>query len=226
MTTIASSIPTAAEKRVTEFYPEGGKKAAEYTLGGEVVGTRHFYALGAVEAERILRDGQPHGPMVEWHENGQAAWVATYVNGLEHGTAWQWAADGTLVGEYHLDHGTGLDLWWTEGSEGRWALSEARYVQRGARHGFEWLLNDDQASVFSEGHYWAGQPHGILREWNAAGRLRRGFPQYWVNGLRVMKRQYLRAVEADATLPRWRAEDNAPGRKFPREIVAAGQRRG
>jgi len=143
------------------------------------------------------------------------------VNGLEHGTARQWAADGTLVGEYHMDHGTGLDLWWTEDSEGYWRLSEARYVQRGARHGFEWWVNEDQVTLSSEGHYWGGQPHGILREWNAAGRLRRGFPQYWVQGVKVTKRRYQRAAERDATLPRWRAEDDAPGRRFPAEVEAA-----
>ena len=172
---------------MTEFYPEGAKQAAEYVVGGEVVGTRHFYASGAVEAEQILRSGRQHGPMVEWYENGQAAWATTYVDGLEHGTARQWAADGTLVGEYRLEHGTGLDLWWTEDGAGRWTLSESRYVKGGTRHGFEWLVNEDQVSVAGEGHYWEGQPHGILREWNAAGRLRRGFPQYWVQGVKVTK---------------------------------------
>jgi antitoxin component YwqK of YwqJK toxin-antitoxin module len=217
-----SSIPTEAEERVTERYDGGVKKKAEYYLNGEEVGRRWFFEAGDLEMEISVRDGRQHGPFRTWYESGQLSSETIYVNGLEHGTARQWAEDGTLIGTYEMDHGTGLDLWWTGLSdEGGWHLSEARYMLAGDRHGFEWWIDADQMSVNREGHFAKGQEHGVQRDWNSAGRLRRGFPKYFVNGGQVTKRQYLRAAHLDSSLPPFRAEDNRPERQFPPEVVGA-----
>jgi hypothetical protein len=144
------------------------------------------------------------------------------VEGLEHGTARQWAEDGTLVGTYEMDHGSGLDLWWTSASEaGTWHLSEARNMLAGDRHGFEWWIDVDQRGADRESHFADGLEHGIQRDWNSAGRLRRGYPKYYVNGHRANKRQYLRAAKLDSSLPPFREEDNRPERQFPPEVAMA-----
>jgi hypothetical protein len=98
---------------------------------------------------------------------------------------------------------------------------EARAVNAGRFHGFEWWLEQDQKSVHQEAHFWQDLQHGIRREWNSDGKLRRGFPQYWVNNERVAKRQYLRACAKDPNLPAFRAGDDLPQRTFPPEVQAA-----
>jgi hypothetical protein len=40
-----------------------------------------------------------------------------------------------------------------------------------------------------------------------------------VNGVKVTKRQYLKACAADPKLPPFRAKDNQPSRRFPAEIA-------
>ena len=152
---------------------------------------------------------------------GQLSSATNYIDGLEHGTAQQWAEDGTLVGSYTLDHGTGLDLWWDELWGRHWRLSEARQLRNGERHGYEWWLGAEQSGVTRESHFAGGRAHGIQRDWNHAGRLRRGYPKYFINGQQVTKRQYLRATSQDASLPPFRAEDNHPQRQFPPEVAAA-----
>jgi len=86
------------------------------------------------------------------------------------------------------------------------------------RYGYTWWINEDQTSVSVERHYVQGDPHGIEREWNEHGRLRRGFPRYFVKGNRIDKRQYLIAAVADPSLPRFRSEENSPERVFPEDI--------
>jgi antitoxin component YwqK of YwqJK toxin-antitoxin module len=216
-----SAIATEAEERVTERYENGSRKHAEYILHGEVTGWREFWESGNVETEKSVRDGHRHRQMLEWHEHGTLAFATAYVDGREHGAAKQWAKDGTLVGTYDMDHGTGLDLWWCERAGGSWHLSEARYLLAGDRHGYEWRLDGDRESVWEESHFQHGQEHGIFRSWNAQGRLRRGYPQYFITGRKVTKRQYLRAAQADAGLPAFREEDNRPAWHFPPEVAAA-----
>ncbi len=118
-------------------------------------------------------------------------------------------------------HGTGIDLFWNplEGIDtAPFYLSEVHYMWDGRLHGYTWWLNEDQASIWKEGHYIQGFLHGIEREWNEHGRLRRGFPRYFVKGDQIDKRQYLRAAAADPSLPIFRPEENSPLRTFPEEI--------
>jgi hypothetical protein len=118
-----------------------------------------------------------------------------------------------------MRHGTGIDLWWISFENGSTYLSEVRYLRAGKRHGFEWWLNEDGRSVWRESHFRDGRMHGIERSWNGQGRLRRGYPRYWVDDVRVTKRQYVRARVGDAALPPFREPDNRPQRRFPSEAV-------
>jgi hypothetical protein len=141
-----------------------------------------------------------------------------YRNGLEHGLARQWSADGEgLISFYRIRHGTGVDLWWQETftDPPRPYLAEVRFARRPASR-LEWLLNEDQRSVYEERHWRGGKLHGIERQWTPQGRLRRGFPRFYVNGELVTKLAYERARAKDASLPacgRTTIETSARGRQ-------------
>ncbi len=223
-----SSIPKAARERVVSTHESNGEKQkAEYLLNGKVVGVRQFDVDGEIATETPFKNGVIHG-IVYCFESGpdgraRVNFAEPYRNGLAYGTARQWSLDGEkLIGTYTMKHGTGLDLWRNWDYERKhYYLSEARYLEDGKWHGFEWWLDEDQTTVFEEHHFWKNLQHGIQREWNNEGRLRRGFPRYWLNNERVTKRKYLRAQASDRSLPPFRAADNLPRRNFPPEVMAA-----
>jgi hypothetical protein len=205
-----SVIPVGAEEVFIEATPDGDQSYA-CVLNGHTVGYRLRDATGHLGIERALKDGVRHGPERHWGSDGRLEFETSYVNGLEHGVARQWCL-GRLVGSYQLEHGTGVDLW----RRCTGTLSEERHYQQGRRHRFERWWTGDDATVWEEGHYWHDEPHGIFREWNARGRLRRGYPQYMIHGRRVSKRQYVNAAVSDPSLPPFREADNAPQRPLPR----------
>jgi hypothetical protein len=218
-----SSIPKAATERVLATHQNGGQKyKTEYLLNGEIVGVRQFDLNGQLEFERPMKNGATHG-MLYQIDDGVVTFAEPYRNGLAHGTAKQWSYDGELIGTYTMKHGTGLDLWRCKKTWGnrRVFLAEVRYVKQGKWHGFEWWLNEDQTSVHDEHHFWENLQHGVQRSWNSGGRLRRGYPRYWVNNKQVNKREYLRARTNDPNLPPFRKSDNLPRRKFPPEVLDA-----
>jgi len=214
-----SSIPKAARERVTATFASSPRKyQAEYLLKGKVVGIRRFHETGELQYECPLKNGARHGIEYHAHVPGKLISAEPYSNGLPHGTARQWSEDGKLIGAYTMSYGTGVDLWWCSES-GFPYLSEARYLKDGKRHGFEWWLEADQRKVWKECHFRNGQMHGVERAWNRHGSLRRGYPRYWANSVRLTKRQYLRARAQDPTPPAFRETDNRPQRKFPADIL-------
>lgn len=218
-----SSIPKNADERVVATRVPGRPRfRSEYILKGEVVGMRQFDENGQLEFERPMKNGVTHGTLYGIGE-GVVTFAEPYRDGLAHGIAKQWSIDGEPIGSYTMRHGTGLDLWRCKANwgNGRVFLSEARYVKEGKLHGFEWWLDENQKSVHSEHHFWENLQHGVERHWNSQGRLRRGYPRYWVNNKRVTRREYLRASAEDPNLPRFRESDNRPRRKFPPEVLAA-----
>ncbi len=221
-----SSIPKAATERVLATYQTGLQKyKTEYLLNGEIVGVRQFDQNGQLEFERPMKNGVTHGTLYDMND-GVVTFAEPYRNGLAHGKAKQWSYDGELIGTYTMTHGTGLDLWRCKKTWGnkRVYLAEARHINEGKWHGFEWWLNEDQKSVQGEHHFRENLQHGVQRSWNSAGRLRRGYPRYWVNNKQVTKREYLRACAKDPSLPPFRESDNRPRRKFPPEVLAAMNR--
>lgn len=91
----------------------------------------------------------------------------------------------------------------------------ARYPD-GAKQRAEYVL---RGKLTEELHCQSGQPHGIERQWNARGRLRRGYPRYYLRGEQVNERRYERACAGDPSLPKFRQKDNEPKRKFPPEVA-------
>jgi hypothetical protein len=215
-----SSIPKGARERLTANFVTGQRYQVECVFKGKVVGVRRFHETGELADEYPLKNGLIHGTAYRSDRPGELLSAEPYFNGLPHGTARQWSDDGKLIGTYTMKHGTGVDLWWQQLGKEVPHLAEARYVTDGKWRGFEWWLREDQKSVWLERHFWNNRIHGIERDWNWSGRLRRGYPRYWVNNERTTKRQYLRACAKDPTLPSFREQDNRPQRKFPAEVAA------
>jgi hypothetical protein len=216
-----SSIPPGVtERTVSEYRREGDlvwPRRTECLLGGEIVGERYYEEDGTLGLETPIKEGKKHGVEYRW-DSGKLISAEPYWEGKPHGTAMQWEEDGRLLGTYTLVHGTGLDVWRGTREDGSIHVSEIHSLRDGMPHGFEWWLNEDQASVWYERHWHLGELHGIERQWNERARLRRGWPKYWVRGTQVTKRQYLRTAAKDDTLPPFREEDESSRRSFPPEI--------
>lgn len=216
-----SDIPPAATERLVRQYKEEGGcifyELHECVLKGQVVGERMYAPDGTLIMDTPLKDGQKHGREYTWDEDGALSLIEPYRAGLIHGTAKQYA-NGKVIGTYTFKHGTGLDLWRCVDENGQVFITEIHTLRQGLPHCYEWWLNADQRSVNHERHWLAGTGHGIERYWNEAGKLCRGYPKYWIKDQAVTKRQYLRAAQADKTLPPFREQDNLPRRQFPPEI--------
>ncbi len=217
-----SSIPeNAREKDVTEeeqgHYP--GQVVKNYYLGRRLVGKRVFDKNGVLEYECPYKNGKRHGWVYEWYPDGGLVSALPYDNGREHGTATVWGESGAFLGSYTMEHGTGIDFWWQE-TEGKAQLTEARVIVDNQWDGYEYWFSDHPGELVQEKWWSKGQLHGIEREWNNKGRLRRGFPKYWIHDVQVDKRKYLRALKVDTTLIPFHIEDNQPYRIFPKEVAA------
>ena len=212
-----SSIPSAARARVISRHASGAPGHVEYLVGRALIGYRHFDADGELILDAGLHRGRRHGREYRLDTPGKVLSATAYKNGLEHGLARQWSDDGRLIGTYRMRNGTGIDLWWQETwrKPRRPYLAEVRFMRSGQRHGFEWWLNDDQRSVWREQHWSEDKAHGIEREWDRKGKLRTGFPKFYVKGECVTRESYQRACVKDPSLPMFRKQDDKPERDFP-----------
>lgn len=62
-------------------------------------------------------NGRLHGITRQFHPNGQLEAELPYDNGLPHGIAKFWATDGRFLGEFQMEHGTGVvRMWYEDGS--------------------------------------------------------------------------------------------------------------
>lgn len=194
---------------------------SEHRENGRLAGLRLYSENGILIEERPLLNGKLHGVRYQWHDSGSLSSAVPWEDGLEHGTARQWTEEGKPAGCYRMRRGTGWDLWWTWFEGQPPFLAEARYIRRGAWHGPEWWLNANGDSVFHERFFCQDRLHGIERLWNAHGRMRRGYPKYWIHGQQTTRRRYLAAALTDPSLPPLRTEDNSPQRSFPPLVARA-----
>lgn len=213
-------IPENAVEEVVSYYPNGLKWTVDHKVDGKWVARSHWEESGNRGAVWAFDGDLQHGPHREWYDNGQLAHETFYWHGKEHGVSRRWDYEGNLIGTYTMVHGTGLDLWYQAAGD----LSEERRYVDGLRHGFErWYFNFVEESILSqEGHFKNGEEHGIFRNWNAKGGMRRGYPQYFVNGKKVSKRVYLAACKHDPFLPLFRPENNDYHRE-PFSALSVGQ---
>jgi antitoxin component YwqK of YwqJK toxin-antitoxin module len=208
-------IQDKARQGIARKHPNGKKELVYYYLSGEKVGYRKWDEEGRLYLEGALKNGIDHGPFRQFHDNGRVSWEGSSKNGKRHGVARQYDENGFLIGKSHWRNGTGMDLWYHE----KGFISEERYVVDGSWNGFERWWNGDQKTVWSETHFKDDLQHGVRREWNSQGKLKRDFPQYFVNGNKVTKRQYLSACKTDLSLPVFREADNIPTRTLPQGVA-------
>ena len=218
-----SDIPQDATEVVVSDYREDGMhvsfRTAECILKGEVVGRRSYDQDGHLMMETTMKNGKRHGREYVWDENGDLLSVEPYFEGKLHGVSKQYGRNGKVIGTYRCVRGTGYDIWRFEREDGTTGVSEIHILQDNLAHGYEWWLKSDQQhSVWHERHWQHGEVHGIERMWNEQGKLKRGYPKYWVKGQAVNKRLYLKAAEQDKTLPEFLEKENQPRRNFPVEI--------
>ena len=77
---------------------------------------RDYYPSGILRSETPMAFGRVHGLTKGWHSNGVLASEVPFENGMQHGVAKFWAADGRFLGDYLMDHGTGVvKLWYDNG---------------------------------------------------------------------------------------------------------------
>lgn len=218
-----SSIPATAKAVIEKCCGGCDDQCTAYYIGSEKVGCRFWHDNGEVELEYGLRAGQKHGNELWFYPNGELLSVEPYRNGRIHGICKQWGEDGRLLVTYRMVDGVGLDLW-CDTRTGR--LSEDTYFPGVGELGHQREWNNDEKTVWEEGFWLSGKGwHGIQRKWNQkTGRLRRGYPQYFVCGEKITKRQYIQACKTDSSLPPYRLEDDAPFRQLPAEYLAQRKR--
>jgi hypothetical protein len=68
--------------------------------------------------------------------------------------------------------------------------------------------------VYEESYFREGLPHGIERQWKS-GILCKGYPRYFINGVRVTRGAYQKACAKDPDLPAHVARDDHPKRPPP-----------
>jgi hypothetical protein len=207
---------------IEEYHPDGEKKTASYFVAGTQVGVRHWDEGGRLEEERSLRAGLKHGYQYRFHANGRPLERETYRDGKAHGVGRQWAEDGRLLVTWRMVNGRGLVLWCHDDGtlSGEIYFTGAGGISR-RRH---W--NPDGGTLQDE-ELWVEGPWtaGIQRQWDARGRLPRGFPHFFLGGRRATRRQYLRACRADPTLPPYRPPDDDPHRQMPAEYLTQREKR-
>jgi hypothetical protein len=119
---------------------------------------------------------------------------------------------------WKLVNGTGLDLWCNDDG----TLDQTLYYPKEGERGYQrhWA---DEKTLVRERYLGSGGNHGIWREWTISEkgprRLKRGFPHYYVNGVKVTKRKYVKACKADPSLVPYRPEDDDPHRELPGEYL-------
>lgn len=211
-----SPIPPNAEEVIQTCYLSGEHETAHYSIDGELVGKRFWDEEGWTELEWGFKNGLKHGNELRWCGKDRLLFVEPYRNGRPHGTTKQFGPDGEILITYTMRNGVGLDLWCDDDG----SLSEEAYWPACGEIGYTRRWNGDNKTVWQEYFYRLGDGwHGITREWNAARRLRRGFPKYFVKDKQVRKRDYIKACESDPQLVPFREEDNLPNRPLPKEYL-------
>jgi len=218
-----SPIPKSAREVVDKAYSDGAKEASSYFVGRTMVGRRVWWDDGqTVFLEYGVKDGKKHGNEMQFHRNGLLLSVEPHRDGKAHGKATQFAANGSVLICYVLKNGVGMDLWCDDDGN----LSEEHYYPAKGELGYNRWWNEENKSIWREESWLDGLGwHGILREWNGKGRLCRGFPQFYVNGQRLTKSQYLRACQTDQSFPPYDPEQNQPFRTLPSEYLAQRPKR-
>lgn len=117
-------------------------------------------------------NGRTHGLKRDYHPNGQLAAEISYKNGLQHGTAKIWAADGRFLGEYALEHGTGLGKVWYDNGD----LHSEVFLLKGLPTGRQKAWYEDGVSVPDT--YWIRGKKVSRKKYFEACKIDSELPRY------------------------------------------------
>ena len=216
---VKSGIPQGAiEKNVREHQEKDmlhGYRVVDCFFEGNHVGQRVYNHAGVLVVETPMKDGLKHGREITWNEDGTLLSIEPYARDKIHGTAKQYGRNGKIIGKYTIIHGTGFDIWRQEDVDNTIFISEIHSLQDGVPNGYEWWFASARKDLCCERHWSTGKLHGIERVWNAKGRLRRGYPKFYVTDQAVSKQKYIKMALKDKILPAFREKDNSPYRKLP-----------
>jgi antitoxin component YwqK of YwqJK toxin-antitoxin module len=136
------------------------------TIDGKRHGPTIVVEDGRRVAETHYAADVPDGPIRMWHANGELRLEGAHLGGQMHGTWTQWRDDGTQVGSFVMDRGTGTMLVWD--AEGR-KLGEIGY-RDGLKDGPErtWWPSGGRRS---DGTWQANQKRGRWTQWNEDGTV-------------------------------------------------------
>jgi hypothetical protein len=221
MKSVQSGMPrdvTEKPVRRDEADPDQGDQIVNCFVAGKFVGRRVYNHEAILVLETPMKDGLKHGREITWDDNGKLLLIEPYVNGKIHGTAKQYGRNGKVIGKYKLKHGTGFDIWRQEDERNRVFVSEIHSLKGGVPDGYEWWFASFEQNLLHERHWRTGKLHGIERLWNSKGKLRRGYPKFYVADEAVPKQKYIRMTLIDKSLPDFQEKDNLPYRKLPSEI--------
>lgn len=189
----------------------------EAIMHGRVVAQLVWSPEGKLLHEKPFAvDGRPNGLEVEYDDAGRVLWLAHWVAGEMHGTAMQFDTNGLPVVVMEFVHGRGIDVWMSCGD-----VSEVRTTYNGIPDGLvRW---GDPTRPDEEEHFARGKRHGIFRSWDS-GRVRPGYPIFYVDDVEVTREAYLSACAADCTLPPYNESDDANERNMPPAVRDGLQR--
>jgi antitoxin component YwqK of YwqJK toxin-antitoxin module len=163
---------------------------------------REWYKNGQLRREEPYKDGLKHGTFKEWYDNGQLASERPYKEDLLHGTVKQWDEKGILLGSFVFEEGTGAVT--------AWLFPDKRRSHTEHKNG---KLHGEARSYHANGQlsevetYQNGSQHGIRYFWNEDGKQARESPEFFLQGSRVTKEEYLRAAETNESLPPLEAQE-------------------
>jgi hypothetical protein len=219
---VRSSIPQGAvERSIREHQEENilhDDRVVNCFFEGHLVGQRVYNREGVIVLETPMKNGLKHGQEITWSDDGELLLIEPYVEGKAHGTAKQYGSNGKVIGMYTIVHGTGFDVWRQEDEDKTIFVSEIHTLRDGLPNGYEWRFASSKQDLWHERHWNMGKLHGIERMWNNKGRLRRGYPKYYITDQLVSKQKYIKITLTDKMLPSFREKDNLPYRKLPSEI--------
>jgi hypothetical protein len=205
------------------------KRQTETGISGELrLGRRTLARLGWSRArpeddfelagEHMLdAKGRNHGLEIE-RDGDYIQWCAEWVHGRQHGLAIQFDPRGRPLMVTEFVHGRGLDIWanWSNRGRNRSEPGEVHSWRDGHLHGYVWW--GPPRALSSEEHFVRSKLHGITRRWDSDGALERGYPQFYVDDVKVTRRAYAAAQAADPRLPAYRAEDDRNVRAMPAAV--------
>ncbi len=105
---------------------------------------------------------QRHGFYLSWWSADMSLSLAFYVNGVLHGTNYDWDANGNLV--YQADYQNGAKNGWTYSYHKNGKTAQATYYQNGQRVGAE-TEYDEEGYVKSVNHYGPQQALVQIQTW-------------------------------------------------------------